>query len=515
MTDAARTTCPHPDDLESLVEGTLSDPVIELEIAEHLDHCLRCRRYVDDVAGWESLAGRFRELDSSPGPSVDSTSSHSKRRGGVVGLFILLAVVCTGLAVLATVPQPQPPPDVPLRPTHVADHDNSQPSAHDPHPSVGPLATAAFAVIRDDIPISGHTELQHAIDAAATGDVVEIRRNLPFYIRTITIERDVTIRAAPGSQPALLPAETVGDPKPLFICRANLTLDGVTLVTRPEPRRPRNQKSAVLVRVDNGTLRLHHCDIDLKSRGFEDTAVRAPQSGVEIVDCRIRGGVAVDTGSSRPGHVRLTGSVLHGAMPLLLRHGRESPPMGALVSIDRCTIISECAITILFDDQLRMNEPGATIGLSMDRSVVVARDSLIRLSRIDQTNRSGTLEQQIGDTLQTHVAWTSSDCVFAVEQRYASWQMNRLPVRPNLPLDIARISSQPRIATLAVVCQRSGAFDVGSCEVDFPVDAPMFGPITLADLETLQDAILLHAELSTGTALNDRGAPDTAGRAAR
>lgn len=509
MTDSTDPQCPHPDDLESLVDGSLSDPDIEQEIACHLDTCDRCRRYVDDLAGWDSMADRFRDLaPSSQTPEEPPRDASEQSRGKPAGgwFWSLIVLVVAGISILAlranepaVANRPVERRAPPVSPQHErASTPPKKPMDSDP----------AFVVLRDGRDAREFVELPDAVAWSIAGDVIEIRRSLHFNLPTMEITQPLTIRAEAGMRPVLQPH--IGQhngTQPLFLCHASLTLQGLSLVQVSEHHRVRSRKPPILIRVDEGTLRLDHCNIDLATPGYEDIAILAPATNVEVIDSRIRGGVAIDSGSTRPGNVSVRGSLLHGATPLFFRHGQSRHSEGIRVEMDRSTVISECAVTVAFDDQLNMHEPSARITFEVARSLIISRDSVIRLSRIEDTDRSAPLEKHLATTQRNHVVWQSEKCVFAVEQRYVSWHLNRVPFQPSLRREIARTKSLPRIDTLAHWCELSGASDSSSLETSFPIEGPLFEPYRFDELETVQMAALLQAGVESEQDMSNCGAP--------
>ncbi len=85
-----------------------------------------------------------------------------------------------------------------------------------------------------------YDDLAKAMSAATSGDTIEIRGDGPYQINVINVDRPLTIRAAAGSQPILVPADRRPAGPVLLQATAPLVLEGLEFQwTAADASRPR------------------------------------------------------------------------------------------------------------------------------------------------------------------------------------------------------------------------------------------------------------------------------------
>ncbi len=143
--------------------------------------------------------------------------------------------------------------------------------------------------------------LAEAVEAAEPGTVISVHGDGPFGVPHLVIDRDLTIRAAPGYWPVFryevgrdkrgLRARPDRDPEVRFLFsvpKGTLILEGIKIELEPPETREAVDWSAI--RLDGGNLRM--LNVTLTEQGRKDTAciaLRQP-GGVHLRNCLLAGG---------------------------------------------------------------------------------------------------------------------------------------------------------------------------------------------------------------------------------
>jgi hypothetical protein len=203
-------------------------------------------------------------------------------------------------------------------------------------------------VNRDDKP--RFFKLQEAIAAAQPGDVIRVDSSLPIDVPHLAIDKDLTIEAGLGYNPALryevgfdengLRSDPKKDPaaRYMFAAKAGtLTLEGFRLQFDP-PRTAGTGIPWIGLLAEGGNLRLLNCSIAESSRqGFAAVALYGPGK-VEIRNCLLVGGRAaleIKTAATQEVHVK--NSVLFSNTGISIQGGAMAGERVAL-KLDRCAV---------------------------------------------------------------------------------------------------------------------------------------------------------------------------------
>lgn len=373
-------------------------------------------------------------------------------------------------------------------------------------PAKPPLAGDSVVLLSP----TGETRLKTAsiagaLRASRSNDVVEIRHTGELTIPPLIIERSLTIRAAPGFQPVLVPRpDADGGYLPLFNLRAGISLEDLRLATPVTSKSPRTPRPQMLLRLESGTLKLSNCEIDLRMAGFGDVGLQVKSADrVNFLDCRVTGGVAVDLDCQISCRMSFRNTLLHGACPLIVR-----PVNGAgqsTVEFSNCTVIAESVCSIAGRDPLEIQEK-SPLRWSATDSILAARLSLFTVSRLTPGAPGVTFNQTLGDSLWCVADCSFERCVFNIDSRYISGDRPTRILRPGSRQEIDAQKNQPRIATLADFCRLASATATDSVEINLPFDAPLLRATTAEDLRSLQADILAKSAKVTQRDLSTCGA---------
>jgi hypothetical protein len=149
-----------------------------------------------------------------------------------------------------------------------------------------------FVLLREGQPIGGHATLQEAINAALSGDEIEIRTDEPFAGGNTSLHehgRKLTIRSAPGYLPVL-------EGRFVYESTGDLTLEGVHFRDGPVDTRYNG----------TGALRLVNCSFGAPAaRGtVEGVALDDKDRAAEMINCWAPGPILQSLGPASLSSIR-------------------------------------------------------------------------------------------------------------------------------------------------------------------------------------------------------------------
>jgi WD40 repeat protein len=251
--------------------------------------------------------------------------------------------------------------------------------------------------------------LAAAIDASASGNVIEVRGSGPFLTQPITIkDKALTIRAGVGFWPLIVldPHRTYA-PTRLISTNAPLALEGLEL-QRALVKPPANLDA--LIETTGDSLRMAHCR--LLAYGSETIRCQAASCELKACLCLADNAPAVSWGPPAKATLFLDGSLLTGQGLEVRDKGSNPPAQDVSLRVRRCTFACERGL------QLRLNLPKAKLpavakpGLSVD-----VEDSVLDTSRtvvVLRPNRDPVPSAVEAAAMLPHLlTWRDRRCVVA------------------------------------------------------------------------------------------------------
>ncbi|MEO1530412.1 MAG: protein kinase, partial [Planctomycetota bacterium] len=232
-------------------------------------------------------------------------------------------------------------------------------------------------VVRGGFQSESFETLEEAVEAAESGDRIEIRTNDTIEIEQGFIELDsLTIAAADGLDPTI---RFVGrfdeeeDENALLIVEGDLTLRGLTLVTDvDEP----HDETWTLLRIDGGNLVASGC----RFRARKANCLQLLDSrNVDLRDCEFHSSeeTGIEFIANRESKIRLQNCMISARVGL-----SGELEVGPELSLQHCTLIASEALAFeINEEQMSINQQ---LRLSVNHSLLVTQDGAYDLTGLGE-----------------------------------------------------------------------------------------------------------------------------------